>query len=152
MLHKFLFGHTRVIPVDAEDILENVKLKDILVFTRKTDIFQHSDMRSMVVMGLSTGGFIKKFHKPEKAEFFGESISCRVQTDESMDPLYAKLVSTGTWWKHEFQQYKKTTTIFAIVDNGFKPSSQISGLEWTPVTHAEMVDITRAEDEAANSW
>ncbi|AEV89662.1 hypothetical protein OBP_225 [Pseudomonas phage OBP] len=149
---KFLFGTVRAIPEGSEDIIENVKLKDFLALTRKTDVFQHSDMRSMVVMGLSTGGFVKKLHNPERMDFYGESISCRVRTDESMDPIYAELIKTGTWWKHEFQQHKKTFTIFGVTEAGFKPSSGVSELNWVETTHADMLDIVRAEDEASNGW
>lgn len=149
---KFLFGSIRALPVGMDSQIGNVKLADALVFTRKTDVYQHSDMKKLILFSPDTGGFIRKFDKPETMELFGESISCRVRTDESMNELYATLISTGHWWKHQFKQFNKLKTIFVIMQPGYTPYSVDGSMEWTPTTHAEMYEIVEAEADAACGW
>lgn len=148
MLLKFLFGSARVL-VEGSD---KETLGDVLLMTRKTDIFQHSDMKQVTRTSPSTGGFVKHLRAPEKMEFFGESVSCRVQTDESMNPIYAELVKTGSWWKNEHLIHNTVHTIFLVTKAGHKPSCTWADLKWEPTTHADMYEIVKAEDSVSNGW
>lgn len=147
MTLKFLFGTNRMIEIGKEDVIENVKYKDYAIVARKTDVLQHSDMKNRCMFSPSTGGFIKAYRKPERATWYGESVSCRVETDESMNPLYEELMKAGNYFKFGFEMYKTIYTIFAICPAGYKPTSIVTGIEWEPCTHEDMVEIIKVEED-----
>ena len=144
---KFLFGTVRVIKKNDEDTIENATLKDCILMTRKTDLIQHSEMASATSLFPLTGGFIKSIRDRRKMHWFGESVSCRVRTDESMEPLYTKLVTTENYWKAELIRLGRTYTIFMVCPVDYEPSCQLSELKWRPCSHLDLKDIVEAEQK-----
>lgn len=147
MIAKFLFGTERVIPLDLEDTMENVQHKDMLYIVRKHDAFQHADMAKICRMHPSTGGFVKKIGRPGEEHFYGESISCRVQTDESMDELYHAITKEGEWFKYTYSIPGSGTkfTIFCGCPTGYKPSAYGMDFQWEPVKYEEIRSLMNKE-------
>lgn len=149
---KFLFGSTHLTPIGKDDTKENASVKEAIIFTRKTDIVQHSDIvKRTSFMGVTNGGFIRRFRRPSGTIWYGESVSCRVSTDESMEKVYHKLVEQNNYWYFEFEMYNEKHAVFMVCPEGFQPCSLISGIEWKPCTHAEAYDIISAEYDC-NGW
>lgn len=148
MLLKFLFGTNRVIPADSEDKGDDIKLKDCLMLTVKKDVFQHSDMKRILQMSASHGGFVKRIRKPDMAYFYGESISCRVSTDDSMMELYTPLLEKGSIWHVDVKTGYATHAVFVVCPEGYKPTSILTDIEWNSVDYAGMLDILKGEDSA----
>lgn len=149
---KFLFGLTPLSLIGKEETRENVSVKEAIIFTRKIDIVQHSEMRDRVqFMGVSHGGFVRRIRRASGTIWFGESVSCRVSTDESMEQVYHKLVEQNNYWYFEFEQCNEKHAIFMVCPEGFQPCSIITGIEWKPCTHDEAVDIVSAEYDC-NGW
>lgn len=142
---KFLFGTVRVIEKNKEDVAENVTLKDCVVMTRKTDLIQHSEMASASFLHPITGGFVNNIRDRRKSHWYGESFSCRVRTDESMEPMYLKLVTVENYWKMELKRLGKTYTIFMACPADYEPSSLLGDVKWHPCSHADLKDIVEAE-------
>lgn len=142
---KFLFGTVRVIKKNEEDVIENAKLKDCIVMTRKTDLIQHSEMASATSLFPLTGGFVKNIRDRRKSHWFGESVSCRVRTDESMEPMYLELVTAENYWKAELIRLGKTYTVFMVCPVDYEPSHQLGELKWQACSHVDLKDIVEAE-------
>jgi hypothetical protein len=149
MIAKFLFGTNRTIPNGQEDSPTGVKYKDTLLIVRKHDLFQHADMAKFYRLSPSTGGFVKKLGiKQGEEHFYGESVSCRVQTDDSMLELYHDLIKNGDWFKHTYIYNEKTPfTVFCCVQKDHYPSSLLNGVEWEPVQYEEIKPLMRKEIE-----
>lgn len=149
---KFLFGNTHLVKINHDDVKENAEIKPAILLTRKVDIVQHSDMANRTqFMGVTNGGFVRRFRKPSGSIWYGESVSCRVSTDESMEKVYRALVEQNNYWYFEFEMYGEKHVIFMACPEGYYPCSIISGIEWKPCDHKEMYDIISVEDEA-NCW
>lgn len=138
MIAKFLFGTAPCIPVGKEDTNVNLNLDDLLLIVRKHDIFQHIEMGKLCSLQASTGGFVKGIRHQGEENFYGESISCRVQTDGSMLPLYHELTKTGSWYKYEHMVNKSKFTIFACVKADYYPSGYWSNLKWEPCEYKDI--------------
>lgn len=153
MIAKFLFSTERVIPNGQEDSPSGVKYKDTLLIVRKHDLFQHADMAKFCRLTPSTGGFVKGFGRKQGEEhFYGESVSCRVQTDDSMLELYHDLTKDGDWFKHTYM-YNGTIpfTVFCGVQKDHYPSSLLNGVVWEPVKYEEIRSLIRKEIEENTS-
>ena len=152
MIAKFLFGTERVIPTGSEDSPTNVQYKDLLFIVRKHDVYQHADMAKLYRIHPSTGGFVKGLGKPGEENFYGESVSCRVQTDDSMLELYYPLTKEGDWYKHTYTNSNGSKfTTFCGVPAGYIPSSLLSNVEWEPIQYAEVKATMRKEIEENSS-
>lgn len=152
---KYLYGYTWCTKEGAEDVRENQSLEDCLFLTRKTDTFQHADMRSQASIGVLWGGFVKRFRKPDDAHFYGESVSCQVETPESEEDKKRLLeaYTKGQYWKMEAKMSGGSIyTVFAIVPEGFYPAGSVFDRKWEKTTHADMKDIIHAEAEASCGW
>lgn len=138
MIGKFLFGTNPTVPVGQEDINKNLEFNDLLLIVRKHDIFQHVEMGRLCQLQASTGGFVKGLRHQGEENFYGESISCRVKTDDSMLPIYHELTKNGSWYKHAHVVNKAPFTIFACVPNGFYPSAYWSNIQWEPCEYKDV--------------
>ncbi|QYN79899.1 hypothetical protein PQD71_gp006 [Kosakonia phage Kc263] len=148
MILKFLFGTYRA----KEEGKEEIKFEDTLFMFRKTHVLQHSDVAQAFMFPPSTGGFVDKLRAVNTMHFYGESISCRVRTDESMDELYADLLKNGSWWETEYEQNKCKYGIWVVLPKGRKPAFSELGYEWKPSSHKDMYDTLTAEDKTGYGW
>lgn len=147
MVLKFLFGLGFVSKEETHT------RKDFLVMARKTDILQHVDIARLIGLIPSSGGFVSKTHSVDKMHFYGESISCRVSTDSSMEPLYAKMLKEGSWWKTEIEHSRQKHKLWVVVPEGFTPIEMGRVImTWTPSSHKEMHDTLEAEEDAGYGW
>lgn len=149
MLLKFLFGLYRVTDPanDEKDVL-----KDCLFMFRKTDVLQHSDVKSAFGLIPSNGGFIRKLRSIEKMDLYGESVSCSVGTDQSMMEIYEPLLKEGSWWEAEYTQHGSKYTIWAVVPEGLKPNLTHCKYEFKPSSHKNMYDTMSAEEKTGYGW
>lgn len=149
MTLKFLFGQTRLIAINKEDIPDNHELKDAILLAYKTDILQHSDMRNRTrFLGVTNGGFVKCIRDRMRTIWFGESVSCRVSTDESMGKVYHKLVEANNYYQYDFELYGKKHAIFMVCPEGYYPSAYGTSIEWLAVDHNDLLDVVHAEEES----
>lgn len=152
MIAKFLFGTNRIIPNGLEDAGDSIKYKDTLLMVRKHDIFQHADMAKIYRLTPSTGGFVKRLGIQGEELFYGESVSCRVQTDDSMLELYRAITKHGDWFKHTYVYYKRTPfTVFCGVPKDHYPSSIVNDIEWVSVEYKEIKNLMREEIQTNTS-
>lgn len=149
MIAKFLFGTERVVSLDQDPDSNNFDHKDMLFIVRKHDVFQHADMAKICRMHPSTGGFVKRLGKQGKEWFYGESVSCRVGTDESMDELYHDITENGEWYKytHVIPSSGSKFTIFCGCPTGYKPSTYGMDFEWESVKYEEIKPLMCKEIE-----
>ena len=149
---KYLWGDAIVLKEGAEDIRDNWEFEHSIAMTRRTDVYQHSDMARDVRLNVCYGGFARRFRKPDEITFFGESISCRVKTPEDITPLMN--VHTGArYWKAEFGERGRKHAVFLLLDKAFVPSKGFNETNpWSETTHAEMREIIAAEQEANYGW
>lgn len=153
MLLKFLFGITRVVPVGKEDCLDNTKIKDAIFLTVKKDVFQHSDMAKATGIIPGAGGFVKRIRNADKAYFFGESISCRVSTDDSMMEVYTPLLTSGKIYMTEVKTGLAKHAVFMVCDKQYYPTKlNISELVWKEVSYQEMLDVMEGECNAGYDY
>jgi hypothetical protein len=147
MIAKFLFGTGRVISLEKEDSPSNVKLKDMLFIVRKHDVFAHSDMANLCRTPPSTGGFVKCLGNQGEENFYGESVSCNVGTDDSMLELYYPLTQNGNWYMftHPIPGTGTKFTVFCGCPFGYKPSSLLTGIEWEPVKYEDIKPLMTKE-------
>lgn len=148
MILKFLFGTYRA----KEEGKEEAKFEDTLFMFRKTDVLQHSDVKQAFKFAPATGGFVSKLRSIEHMSFYGESVSCRVRTDESMDELYADLLKDGSWWETEYEQNGCKYSIWAVLPKGHKPAFDGLGYEWKASSHKDMYDTLTAEENTGYGW
>lgn len=144
MIAKFLFGTYRISNIKTEEY----KFGDLLLLTFKQDVFQHSDMKKYIEMTPSAGGFVSKLNKIENMRFYGESISCAVSTDSSMDEVYKDLTTTGSWWKttivvHGRYEYQ----VWGVCKKGYKPFLPYIDLEWKESSYEEMLKHMEEMDD-----
>lgn len=152
---KYLYGHMWAVEEGKEDEKPNWSLEDAVFLTRKTDVFQHADMRSKVGIGVLWGGFAKRFRKPDDIHFYGESVSCGVETPEEGEGLerLKKAYFEGEFWKTEIKGHGNTAhTVFALVPKGYYPTGKWMEINWEKSSHAEMREIIEAEAKAACGW
>lgn len=148
MILKFLFGTYRARHTEEE----TVKFEETLFMFRKTDVLQHVDVARAFMFQPETGGFVDKLRSIEKMRFYGESVSCRVATDESMNELYAALLKDGSWWETEYEQNGCKYAIWAVLPKGRKPDFVKAGVEWKLSSHKDMYDTLTAEEDAGYGW
>lgn len=126
--------------------------KDVILMTRKTDVFQHSDMCKRCDAHAVAGGFIKRHRKLETFKFYGESVSSRVLTDPKMVPFLNRLVTEGDWYSFEHKMYNTKYTIWAVVPKDHEMDNRTTGITWKKSSHSEMEEVVEAETTAAMGW
>lgn len=145
MEYKFLFGSYRMVEVGKEDSPENMNLKDMMLISRRCHTLQHLDVKKFTRLHPSTGGFVGGVRKTTTMHWFGESESCQVSTDASMDKLYRALVSQENIFKIEIEMYHQPHVVLAFCPAGFRPSSILTGIEWEQISYQDAYEELKAE-------
>ena len=148
MLLKFLLSFYRA--VNLAD--ETISTKQALFMFRKTDVLQHSDIKRAFCLSPSAGGFVSKLRSVDNMRFYGESVSCQVSTDSSMDPVYLALLKNGSWWETEYEQHGCKYSVWCVLPQGFKPNHPHVAFEWKESSHKNMHELLTAEEEAGYGW
>lgn len=145
---KYLFSHALVDNGDKKEEIGNV-----IVLTRKTDVFQHKDMARIVNIHPSWGGFANRLRSAEMVHLYGESISCRVGTDkQSVDELMKPHLLNADWFKYPYQENGKTYTIFMGTEKGHVPNTKFTDIKWIPCEFKDIKAIMVDESEASYGW
>lgn len=147
-MYKFLYGPVRAIKESGiNDIPLDVEPIYAIIMTVKKDIYQHSEMAKDCALVPFNGGFIQRFEVPSKTKFFGESISCQVKTDESMNKVYSELLKDGEYWVTKIQRDRQEHTVGMICPKGYVLDHDI----WNKTTREELTDKLESE-ESSNYW
>lgn len=146
MEYKFLFGSYRMVEAGKEDEPGNMQLKDMMLISRRCHTLQHLDMKKHTRLHPSAGGFVGGIRKTTTMHWFGESESCQVGTDASMDKLYRALVSQENIYKTEIEAYGQPHVVLAFCPEGLKPSSILTGIEWEQISYEDARAELKAED------
>lgn len=146
---KFLFGSLRAVPAGKEDCPADIHLVDAMLVSRRTHTLQHLDMKRHTRMHPSAGGFVKRPRKTTLFHWYGESESCQVDTDGSLDKCYRALATKENIWKTEFEAYGQSHAILMFLPEGYTPSILLAPIDWVQVNEWEgALEILRAEDSS----
>lgn len=152
---KYLYGTVIAIANGDEDNRDNWKFEEGLALTRKTDIFQHKDMMQKVRINVLWGGFAKRFRKPDDIHFYGESISCNVETptkDKHIEQLKGSYIG-AKYWKAEMGERGRKNTVFLLLPDHLRPAQGYHETYiWSESSHAEMREIIDAEIRSSNGF
>lgn len=139
-MYKFIYGPGYLLST-TEESPKSLREK-VIIITVKKDTFQHSEMARACHVFPFNGGFVKSFRKPERSHFFGESVSARVKTDDSMEVIYHTLLGHENYWKTEVDQNGVKYTVGMILPPDRRPEESDC---WVKTTHKELYDIMEAE-------
>lgn len=130
---KFLFGYVRAIENGDLPAPETSKTVNAMVVCRRTYTLQHLDMKRKVNMGPTAGGFIERILKPTLFYWYGESESCRVHTDGSLDKVYRSLTEIENIYKISIDAYGQPHNVYMFLPEGKYPCNLVTELEWEKV-------------------
>lgn len=135
-MYKFIYGPGFLLSTtdkEPKGLRENV-----IIITPKKDTFQHVEMTRACHVFPFNGGFVQKFETPKASHFFGESISARVKTDDTMERVYHKLLAHENYWKTEVIQDGVAYTVGMVLPADTKPEQADC---WVKTTHKELCEI-----------
>lgn len=92
---KYLYGKLPVASKLNGGRDERVGGVDALLFSVRRDAYQHKEMAFDACFHPFNGGFSNFNPNLKERHFYGESISCRVETDKSIIDKLVELKSTG---------------------------------------------------------
>lgn len=144
---KFLFGFVRAIEKGDLPSLQTSKTVNAMVVSRRTHTLQHLDMKRKVNMGPTAGGFIKRPRKTTLFHWYGESESCQVNTDGSLDKIYRTLVTVENIYKVSLDAYGQPHNVYMFLPEGKYPCNLVTELAWEKVEDWEAaLEELQAED------
>lgn len=149
MTLKYILASTTTHHEDTPDVYSP---SDVVFMTRKNDTFQHSDMKNRCNVKAVAGGFIRRHRKLDTFQFFGESVSCRVETAPGLQPKLLELVKSGDWYTFEHEMYGSKYAIWAVVPKGHQLDTRVTGINWEKSSHHEMEEVVQGETTAAMCW
>ena len=141
---KYLYGKLPVANKLNGGFEEQAGCVNALLFSVRRDAYQHKEMASDACFIAFNGGFGVLSPNLRDRHFYGESISCRVETDESIIDKLIELKHTGRVFYTNAVNNKQK--LFAIIegDNIYPRKTERTG-NWIPCSLQEMEKLCNEE-------
>lgn len=141
---KYLYGKLPVTSTLNQGSKEKIGRASALLFSVRCDKFQHRDMEFATAFIPFNGGFGNLHPTDPARHFYGESISCNVQTDLDVIDKMIKLKETGNvFYTHPNDSKHR---VFAIIEKGVGcPCKTGRAGDWIPCSLQEMETLCNEE-------
>ena len=141
---KYLYGKLPVVSKLNGGREERMGRADALLFSVRRDAYQHKEMAFDACFIAFNGGFSNFNPNLKERHFYGESISCRVETDKSIIDKLVELKRTGRVFYTNAVDNKQK--LFAIIDGeGIYPRKTERTGNWFPCSLEEMEKLCNEE-------
>ena len=141
---KYLYGKLPVASKLNGDREERAGRVNALLFSVRRDAYQHKEMAFDACFIAFNGGFSNFTPNLKERHFYGESISCRVETDKSIIDKLIELKHTGRVFYTNAVDNKQK--LFAIIEgeNTYPRKTERTG-NWIPCSLQEMEKLCNEE-------
>lgn len=141
---KYLYGKLPVASKLNGGREERMGGADALLLSVRRDAYQHKEMAFDACFIAFNGGFSNFNPNLKERHFYGESISCRVETDESIIDKLIELKRTGRVFHTNAVGNKQR--LFAIIDGErvYPRKTERTG-NWIPCSLEEMQELCDVE-------
>ena len=141
---KYLYGKLPVASKLNGGREERMGRADALLFSVRRDAYQHKEMAFDACFVAFNGGFANFTPNLKERHFYGESISCRVETDKSIVDKLIELKHTG--WVFYTNAVDNKQKLFAIIEgeNIYPRKTERTG-NWIPCSLQEMEKLCNEE-------